>query len=159
MSDLKQELFLMNELRTWNQSQLTGLSVEQLTAIPQGFNNNILWNVGHLLHYQIEFTYSLSGAKSPLPESIAEKMGAWFGNSTSPKNWTEQPDSTLIIEHFKSIGDRLVADHAKGVFAGFKPIKPFGNLQWDTLQHALIFHLAHEGMHMASIGALKKFVK
>ena len=37
-----------------------GLSIEQLNHIPEGFNNNLAWNIGHILVTQELLIYRLS---------------------------------------------------------------------------------------------------
>ncbi|MCZ0211646.1 DinB family protein, partial [Streptomyces sp. UMAF16] len=44
------------------------LSVVQLNTIPNGFNNNIIWNFGHLIAAQQGLCYIRSGLKPVVDE-------------------------------------------------------------------------------------------
>ena len=39
---------------------INDLTDEQLVKVPEGFNNNILWNMGHILFYTATFVYGPS---------------------------------------------------------------------------------------------------
>jgi hypothetical protein len=151
------ELDMMATLRSWTADSLKDLSDAQLVKIPDGFNNNILWNAGHLLYYQCEFTYTFSGQPTPLP--TPEKYKGWFAEGTSPKGWTEKPDTKFVVELFKSISDTILRDAKAGKFEGFKALSPFEGVTLNTFAESVGFHNIHEGMHYGAIGALKKFVK
>ena len=49
---------------------IDGLSIEQLNAIPEGFKNNIAWNIAHLVVTQQLLCYRLSG----VPCLISDEM-------------------------------------------------------------------------------------
>ena len=40
---------------------LTSYSLEQLNKIPEGMNNNLIWNIGHIIAAQQGLVYRLSG--------------------------------------------------------------------------------------------------
>lgn len=40
---------------------LENYSLEQLNKIPNGFSNNLIWNLGHIIVAQQGLVYSLSG--------------------------------------------------------------------------------------------------
>ena len=42
---------------------LNTLSIEELNIIPEGFNNNIFWNIAHVAVTQQILVYKLSGLK------------------------------------------------------------------------------------------------
>ena len=51
----------IQQTRTHILSVLNELSLEQLNKIPAGFNNNIAWNLGHLVAAQQGVCYVRSG--------------------------------------------------------------------------------------------------
>ena len=63
--------------------ELEGLSPDDLLLIPEGRDDNILWNVGHLLCSLSRLTYVASGYPLPIPESY---LGL-FGKGTSATEW------------------------------------------------------------------------
>lgn len=52
--------------KTWNTSRnlyaayFDNYSLEQLNKIPAGFNNNLIWNIGHIIVAQQSLIYQLS---------------------------------------------------------------------------------------------------
>lgn len=57
---------------------LENYSLEQLNTIPEGFSNNLIWNIGHIVVVQQLLTYHLSG----LPTMISEEMIAKYRKGT-----------------------------------------------------------------------------
>ena len=81
-----QTLAALSDLRQTRQTLaalVDALPEEALTTIPEGFNNHILWNVGHLVVTQQVLVYGLSSLQ---PNVSAEMMGA-FRKGTSPRDW------------------------------------------------------------------------
>ena len=60
---------------------INDFSMDQLNKIPEGFNNNIAWNVAHLLVTQQLLCYKFSG----LPLAVSDKMVKTFVKGTSPQ--------------------------------------------------------------------------
>ena len=66
---------------------VSGLSIEQLHSIPQGFKNNIAWNVAHLVVTQQLLHYKLVEKRMALDnftKSIAEEFELEDLNSLKP---------------------------------------------------------------------------
>ena len=68
------------------------LSPEQHLAIPDGFDNNVAWNLGHLIAVQQRLCYLHCGLESAMPE---ETM-AMYLPSTSPADWEASPDTAGV---------------------------------------------------------------
>ena len=47
--------------------------LEDLNKIPSGFNNNIIWNIGHVLVSEQLLAYKLSGLESTLSDKMISK--------------------------------------------------------------------------------------
>ncbi len=130
-----------------------GLDQRQLTTVPAGFNNNILWNAGHILYYTCAMTYGPAGQPIPLPAEYKDLFKA----NTSPADWKEAPDGAAVLRELGSIVDRIAADNADGKFGAFKGMT-LGPRSLGTIQEALVFHCFHEGLHLGRITSLKKLV-
>ena len=49
---------------------LEGYTLEQLNKIPEGFSNNLIWNIGHIVVSQQGLIYRLSG----LPVNVTKNI-------------------------------------------------------------------------------------
>ena len=63
-------------------------SVEELNKIPEGFSNNIIWNIGHIIVVQQMLVYKLSS----LPMMISEEMIEKFKKGTKPEHEVNQQE-------------------------------------------------------------------
>ncbi|MVO98350.1 DinB family protein [Paenibacillus lutrae] len=132
-----------------------GISENTLVVIPEGFNNNVIWNLGHIYLVQEKFAFYFSGDPLQLPENF-DRL---FAKGTKPADWNEEaPKLEVLLE--------LLADQPKRIQQTLQsrlgePIqKPFtlgSGLTFETIGELLNFSLNHEGMHFNTIQLLKRF--
>jgi hypothetical protein len=130
------------------------LSDEQLLFIPKGFNNNIIWNMGHIISSGQKLTYGLAGLPLGLPESIP----VIFAKGTDPKGWTEKPDIKTIKELLLSTPEKLEKDYKNGIFKDFKEYQTSYGYLIRNIEEAISFNNVHESLHFGVIMSLKKLV-
>jgi hypothetical protein len=131
-----------------------GMSEEETRTVPRGFNNNILWNLGHILLVHEKFSFALTNEKMDLPKHIAEL----FAPGTKPESWgTQVPSLDEIavllskqIDRIKQILEHRLEDNLE------KPFVTSAGLELLTVKECLSFCLYHEGMHFATIKAIKQ---
>lgn len=133
---------------------VAGLSDEQLTKIPEGSKNNILWNIGHICHTNCSIIYGNSGQPLPLPDSYKDL----FKGGSSPGDWSEPPSISEVMGHLESLTDQIYADYEAGKFDNFKGFTIFKGYDIDTVEDALAFNVLHESLHVGLVMALKKQV-
>ncbi|MEL6719411.1 MAG: DinB family protein [Bacteroidota bacterium] len=131
-----------------------GLSIEQLNHIPEGFNNNLAWNIGHILVTQELLIYRLSNQTG----LIADEWIAAYRKGTKP----ESPVTEALMQSFLEELDRTIQqmhiDFDKHLFKDFKPYPTSYGITLNSVEDALIFNNLHESMHLGTMIALKKLV-
>lgn len=131
-----------------------GLSDEALNAIPDGFSNNIIWNLAHLVAVEQSILYKRSGAEPRVPVSFISK----YTRGTKPEGNLSGAEISEIKSLLTSTLPGLEADLANGVFANYNAwATPYG-VELHNVEEALQFLLFHEGMHCGYIMALKRVV-
>ncbi len=134
--------------------ELEGMSHEDMLIIPEGRDDNVLWNVGHLLCSLSRLTYVFSGHPLPIPEIYLER----FGKGTSATNWTESPDPAEILDNFKAMPGRIEADYLASKFKEYKPLQITPDDTIASVEEAVAFHCFHEGLHIGMIITLKELL-
>jgi len=134
------------------------LSQEQWFDQPEGFANNIAWNVGHLIFAQQGLTYTRLGLKPDMTRQYA-KM---YSPGTSPADWERKPDTDELLDKLVALPQKLADDVAAGVFDNLElptesPIP--GMPLPESIEHAMIFNQHHEGMHLGVIVSLMDNIK
>ncbi|WP_395066140.1 DinB family protein [Flavobacterium sp.] len=131
------------------------LTPEQLNEIPEGFNNNVIWNLGHLFTGQQRVCYLRAGL-----ETIIDDQG--FSNykpQTKPDKKIEEEEINKIKSSFVSIIDTLQTDYNKNIFLNYQLFTvPYG-FDVTNIDEAINFMLFHEGLHLGYIMALKRVLK
>ena len=130
------------------------LSIEQLNHIPQGYNNNILWNYAHVIVTQQLLTYGLS----QLPLTLDADMVSAFRKGSKP----ERSYSETELENFKALAittlDQFEADKAAGLFSTFKTYPTSFGIRLHSLEEAEAFNNVHEAMHLGVVMNMRRLV-
>lgn len=129
-------------------------SEEQLNKIPDGFRNNLIWNMGHVLVTQELLCYGLSGNKGYVPE----KMIADYRKGTCPDNIVESTEVKLIRDLLSTSNDQLISDYNSGMFHSIKAYQTSYGVGFDTIEKAIQFDVAHEAMHLGTMLSIIKFL-
>ncbi len=134
--------------------ELEGLSHEDMLSIPEGRDDNVLWNVGHLLCSLSRLTYVFSGYPLPIPEHYLQL----FGKNTNALDWQETPNVDEVLAYFNSVPDQIEADFRAGKFLEYTPLKlPEGHTV-ESVEEAVAFHCFHEGLHIGMVISIKQML-
>ena len=133
---------------------LDSLTIEQLNKIPEGFNNNLIWNFAHLLATQQAIFYGLSGLTPKLDENFIKS----YRRYTKPEGFVSVEEFETIKQNFEQAQQTFFEDYRKGVFNSFKQYTTSFGVQLDTLEDAIKFSSVHDGLHYGYAMALKHLV-
>lgn len=134
---------------------LTRYTPEQLNKVPEGFNNNIIWNIGHSIATQQLLTYGLSGLTPFLPMDFINT----YKKGTRPEAFTSAEEIALVTTLLFSTLEQLEKDYQIGLFKSFKEytLSTTGGVL-SKIEHAIEFNNFHEGLHLGSCIGLSKFL-
>lgn len=131
---------------------IEGLTLEQFNKIPTGFNNNIGWQIGHIVVTQQLLCYRMAGQDC----NVSEKMIAAFRKGTKPEQIYDADDITLIKKLLTSTLERIESDYDSGVFKSYKEYATSYGYTLRSIEGAINFNNTHEAMHLGWIYAMKK---
>ncbi len=134
--------------------RIEGLTHEQLHKIPEGFNNNIVWNVAHLVVTQQLLHYKLSGLQCLVPDELIEK----YRKGTGPSEEMSAEDFEEVKELLAGLPDTLVEDYKEGIFKEYTEYPTSTGFVLTSIDTAIAFNNLHEGIHLGTIMALTKLV-
>lgn len=130
------------------------LSMEQMNKIPQGFKNNIAWNIAHLAVTQQLLCYKLSGLNC----LVSDEMIVDFQKGTAPNQFISKVAFEAIKEQFLQLPLTLEEDYNKGIFKNYSEYKTSVNITLNSVEDAVMFNTYHEGIHLGIILQLMKFI-
>ena len=131
-------------------------TLEQLNKVPEGFNNNIFWNIAHVVVSQQRIVYALSGV--PQEMSVTNEMVASYMKGTRPeRNVTAEEVEELKKLLFTTL-DKTEADYKNGLFNNYKEYTTEVGYTLHTVEEGMEFNNYHEGLHLGVIMSLRKFV-
>lgn len=133
---------------------IDGFSIEQLNKIPDGFSNNIVWNVAHLVVTQQVLCYRLSG----LPMHVSAEMVALYKKGTAPKKEVSFEEFEEIKRLFLELPNQFEKEYADGIFNNYNEYTTSVNITLTDISKASAFNNFHEGLHLGSILALRKLI-
>ncbi|MBB4801096.1 hypothetical protein HNP37_001135 [Flavobacterium nitrogenifigens] len=129
-------------------------SLEQLNKIPQGFNNNIIWNVAHCVAAQQTLVYKLSG----LPTMVSEEFILKYRKGTKPEGDVSEEEVNEVKTLLLSTFEKTKNDFESGLFVDYNEYTTSMGFTLSNVQDALDFNNYHEGIHTGIVMTLRKLV-
>ncbi len=151
---MQKQIEILKKSRLLILKVIENLSIEQLNKIPEGFNNNIAWNIAHLMVTQQLLCYKLSGLNC----LISNEMIGKFQKGTSPNQFISMEEFSTIKELFLQLPNTFEEDFLQGIFKNYTNYTTSVDVTLSSLSDAVIFNLLHEGIHLGIILQLKKLV-
>jgi len=129
---------------------------EILFQIPEEFNNNIIWQMGHCITSQQRHLYM----RSKLPMHISKTFEDAFKIGSSPALWTTAPNIAEVKHLLMDTVNRLEADLQAGIFVNYEPFTlPIGfqvNNHLQALQAVNYHEAEHSGIIFTYLKLLGK---
>jgi len=136
---------------------IDSLSEEELNYIPEGFNNNIIWNFGHIVVSTQTLAYVRTGI---LPNASSVKYVDEFKKGTKPTRIITASE----IEELKNLAVGTIAQLEDDFIAGkFSTINPFSTetfgVEMHDIQEIMLMSLSHDLLHYGYALAQKRLLK
>lgn len=131
------------------------LDESMIDSKPNGFNNNLRWNIGHVLLTGEKFLFGYPKKSTFVPESYAPL----FEMGTSPDGWQEQevPSLTVLIDQLEAQTARI-RELSPEFFEQELPFNfPYFNLK--TYHDLFAFMMYHEADHLGQMKAMKRIIQ
>ena len=133
---------------------MAGLTDEQLNHIPEKFNNNLIWNAGHVVATMELLVYALSGNHTPSDKTFIDK----YRKGTKPEAAASGEEIARIRELLTSSLEKLEKDLPRLSGSDFKTYQTSFGVELNSVEDALSFNGFHESMHLGTMIALRKLV-
>jgi len=129
-------------------------TLEQLNKIPEGFNNNLIWNLGHCIVVQQMLVYKLSG----LPMLVSDAMVEKYRKGTKPESEVSQAEiEELKAMLFETI-NQTKTDIARKIFKNYDEFTSMSGFTMRNIEDAMAFNYYHEAMHIGMMMSIRKFI-
>jgi hypothetical protein len=126
-----------------------------LSVVPQGFRNNIWWNIAHTLVVQQLLCYKLSG----LPMYVDDQLVKGYSKGTFPGDLPDPASRQEVGQQLIRTADLLRKDYEDQKFSEYHEYSTSAGVTLSSIGDALHFNLYHEGLHMGIISSLLKVTR
>ena len=133
---------------------LDALSLDQLNKVPKGFNNNIFWNIKHVVVTQQMLIYGLSNL--PLLVS-SEDVQLYRKGTKAEADVSEEEVEKLKKELFTTL-EQTKLDYKAGLFKTYTEYTVTTKSTLTCVEDAISFNNFHEGIHLGYVLALKRVI-
>lgn len=128
---------------------------EQLLTVPVGFNNNILWQIGHSVVSHQRLLYLKSGLEMNVADSYVDN----FKIGTSPATWTKDVSISEVRDSLFPTVHQFQKDWEAGIFVNYEVVETSLGVSLKNAHEAFAFSNVHEAIHYGNAFAISKVMK
>jgi hypothetical protein len=129
-------------------------TLEQLNKIPEGFKNNLIWNIAHIVVTQQLLVYKLSG----LPMMISDELVEKYRKGTKPEYNVTQAEVDEIKSLLLKTIDQTKEDFDNKIFLNYDEYPTSTGFVLNSAKDAMVFNNFHEGLHIGIMMGIRKFL-
>ena len=129
-------------------------TLEQLNKIPEGFKNNIIWNIAHIIVTQQLLVYKFSG----LPMMVSDELVQKYMKGTKPEHNATQAEVDEIKTLLSKTIDQTKVDFDNKIFKNYQEYPTSTGFVLKDVEGAMVFNNFHEGLHIGIMMGLRKFI-
>jgi len=149
---MNRQIDTIREARTSLLEEVEDLTVDQFNQMPEGFNNNIIWNLGHVIAVQQGVCYKKAG----LPAFIRDDFGEKFRPGSRPEGIVGLLEIVNIKQLLVTTLEQLETDYYSGAFGNYMAWTTRFGTKIASIDDCLGFLSFHEQLHTETIIAIKK---
>lgn len=129
-------------------------TLSQLNTIPDGFSNNLIWNIGHIIVVQQLLVHHLSG----LPMYVSDELVAKYRKGTKPEHTVTQEEVDEIKSLLFTTVEQSQLDFQNNRFQEYTEFTTMTGYRISNAKDAMEFNNYHEAIHTGIIMQIQKFL-
>ena len=131
---------------------LNKIPINMLVAIPEGFRNNIWWNISHVIATQQILMYRWSGLASKVNEDWVDT----YKKGTFPEGIPTESDKSDLGNLLVQTAEWAWDDYQSGLFKSYTEYTTSTKVTIASIDDAIAFNNFHEGYHLGATVSLQK---
>jgi len=129
-------------------------SVEELNEVPAGFNNNMIWNFGHIIVSQQLLCYKLADIDPKIEIAYIQD----YQKGTKPERFIGESEINTLKELMLSTVDVLEDDLWNNVFVNYHAFTTSYGVTLNSTADAVGFFPVHDAYHYGCASSIKKAI-
>lgn len=135
---------------------LDSLSIEEMNRIPEGFNNNIIWNFGHIIVSTPVLCYVRTGVWT---DASRIKFASTYGKGTKPTKEIAEAEVQELKELAIASIQQLEKDYNEGVINLASPFETSTyEAEINSIEDLIIMSAGHDNIHFGYASAQKRII-
>ncbi|WP_316792110.1 DinB family protein [Pedobacter frigoris] len=151
---MEQLLAIIRQTRKNFTQLIEASSLEELNEVPAGFNNNMIWNFGHIIVSQQLLCYKLAGIEPKIDKALISD----YQKGTKPERFIEQAEIETLKNLMVSTIDVLETDLKNNIFTSYHGFMTSYGVQLNNTNDAFQFFPVHDAFHYGCASSIKKAI-
>ena len=118
-----------------------------LVKVPEGYRNNLWWNLAHIVATHQILVYRWSGVPTRVDEAFIDA----YRKGTVPSEEPSQHSIDQLLDLLPQTIDWAEEDYEKGLFQKYQEYTTSVKVTLSSVEDAINFNNYHEGIHLGVI--------